>query len=200
MVVCPDCGKDVPDANFCKNCGASLPKESEVVEVKETESETADVVPVNAQIVETEDEGSVNVQDVETEEEIPSGSNKKAHFCYNCGFELEGDFPFCPNCGCNLKNKTQVNKPSYDSVVSTEQKSVLVSVILSVIIPGLGHFYLGLSRKGAIFLLAYVVSAILIFVIIGLLLVLIVWIWALVDVIQSTNALNNGESVEDKVL
>lgn len=190
MVVCPDCGKEVPDANFCKNCGASLPKVNEVIEVEDNspvETEIVDTIPVKA-------------QEAETEEEIPSGSDKKVNFCHNCGFELKGDFKFCPNCGYDLENKTQIRRPSHDAVVSVEEKNIIVSIILSAIIPGLGHFYLGLSRKGAIFLLAYVVSAILILLLIGFILVLVIWIWALVDVIQSTNALNRGESVEDKLL
>ena len=77
---------------------------------------------------------------------------------------------------------------------------MVISVILSIIFPGLGHFYLGLNRKGAIFLLAYVVSAILILLLVGFLLCTVIWIWALVDVIKSTNALNRGEYVEDKLL
>lgn len=189
MVVCPECGKEVPDANFCKNCGATLPKKSEIIEVEDTtpvETEVVDTIPVKA-------------EEVENEEEIPSSSGKKVKFCHNCGFELEGDFKFCPNCGYDLENKTQVRSREYDSVVTTEEKSILVSVILSVIIPGLGHFYLGLSRKGAMFLIAYVVSAILILLLIGFVLVFIMWIWALIDVIQCTNALNRGESVEDKL-
>lgn len=190
MVVCPDCGKEVPEANFCKNCGASLPKESEIVEVEET-------APVELEIVETI---PVRAEEVDAEEEIPSGSSKKVKFCHNCGFELEDNFKFCPNCGYDFENKTQVKSKAYDSVVTTDEKNILVSVILSVIIPGLGHFYLGLSRKGAMFLLAYVVSAILILLLIGFVLVLVIWIWALVDVIQCTNALNRGESVEDKLL
>ena len=189
MVVCPDCGKEVPDANFCKNCGASLPKESEVVEVKNT-------VPVEAEIV---DAIPVTSEEVFDEEEVSSSSNNNVKFCQSCGFKLEGNFKFCPNCGYDLENKTKVRPKSYDSVVATEEKSIILSIILSVIFPGLGHFYLGLSRKGIIFLLAYIVSFILIFILIVILLTLVIWIWALVDVIQSTNALNNGESVEDKL-
>ena len=34
---------------------------------------------------------------------------------------------------------------------------------------------------------------------IGFILVIAVWIWALIDVIKSTNALNAGEHVEDKL-
>ena len=70
MVVCPDCGKEVPEANFCKNCGASLPKESEIVEVEDT-------TPVEAEVVETI---PVRAEEVDAEEEIHSGSSKKVKF------------------------------------------------------------------------------------------------------------------------
>ena len=58
---------------------------------------------------------------------------------------------------------------------------------------------MGLDNKGAILLVAYVVSAILILLIIGFILVIIIWIWALVDTIRSASALNRGEVVEDKL-
>ena len=193
MVICPDCGKEVPDAKFCKNCGARLPEiidEAPVVNVKETgvvETTASDVIEVTP-------------REVRDEEVIETKTSNKAKYCFNCGHELNGEFRFCPNCGYDLQNKTTVSrKSSSDVVTASEEKNIIVAIILSVIIPGLGHFYLGLSRKGAMFLLAYVVSAILILLLIGLLLVLVIWIWALVDTIQSTNALNRGESVEDRL-
>ena len=75
----------------------------------------------------------------------------------------------------------------------------LLAIILSVILPGLGQIYLGLDRKGAIFLIAYVVSAILILFLIGFLLCTVIWIWALIDTIISTNSINKGEEVVDKL-
>jgi TM2 domain-containing membrane protein YozV len=76
---------------------------------------------------------------------------------------------------------------------------MLLAVILSIFLPGLGQIYLGLDNKGAILLVAYVVSAILILLIIGFILVIIIWIWALIDTIRSASALNRGEVVEDKL-
>ena len=194
MVICPDCGKEVPAAKFCKNCGASLSnvnEETQVVNVEETSIETK--VSDSPVVIETTAH-EVNEDDIEVE------ADRKSGYCFNCGHELNGDFKFCPNCGCDLENKTRINRrSSSDVVTSSEEKNILISIILSIFIPGLGHFYLGLSRKGAIFLFAYVISAVLILLLIGLLLVLVVWIWALVDVIQSTNAINRGESVEDKL-
>lgn len=193
MVVCPDCGKEVPDAKFCKNCGAKLPQvieETQVVNVRETGVESN--INDSAVIESTASEVNDDVVEINT--------SKKSRYCFNCGHELNGEFRFCPNCGYDLENKTSINRrASSDAVTSSEEKNIIVSIILSVILPGLGHFYLGLSQKGAIFLFAYVISAILIMLLIGFLLVLVVWIWALVDVIQCTNALNRGESVEDKL-
>ena len=92
-----------------------------------------------------------------------------------------------------------VNEPG-GVVKSSGDKNIIIAIILSVFLPGLGQLYLGLNRKGAIFLMAYVVSAILILILIGFLLCFIIWIWALVDVIISANALNRGDEVEDKLL
>lgn len=221
MVICPDCGNEVPDAKFCKNCGSRLPEVSKTsVEIEDADSEVSEVPVEKEEVskfsleieenepadekedVPVEETKSVDVEEavtvVETEDNKQSSSGPK--FCYNCGYELNGTFRFCPNCGYDLENKTGV-KPSSNnySVTSVEEKNIIVSIILSVIFPGLGHFYLNLNRKGAIFLIAYVVSAILILLLIGFILVWIVWIWALVDVIKSTNALNRGEVVEDKL-
>ena len=76
---------------------------------------------------------------------------------------------------------------------------MLIAVILSVFLPGLGQIYLGLDNKGALLLIAYVISAILTLLLIGFILVTVIWIWALVDTIISMNALNRGEEVKDKL-
>lgn len=207
MVICPDCGKEVPDAKFCKNCGASLAgvnEQTHVVDVEDSSDiETTvgdEVIEITPGEVKDAEVIEVNSRKVDDEEVFETKTSKSAKYCFNCGHELDGEFRFCPNCGYDLRNKTNVNrKSSRDVVTSSGEKNIIVAIILSVIIPGLGHFYLGLSRKGAIFLFAYVISAVLILLLVGLLLVMVVWIWALVDTIQSTNALNRGESVEDRL-
>ncbi|MBQ6099708.1 zinc ribbon domain-containing protein [Methanobrevibacter sp.] len=171
MVICPDCGMEVPDTKFCRNCGAYLAGETQIVNVESSQT--------------TED-----VHDVKTE---------KKKYCSNCGFELNGDFKFCPNCGYDLKNRVVNNNANRNVVNAYEEKNIVLAIILSVIFPGLGQFYLNLNHKGIIFLIGYIVSAFLVFFVIGFLLVFVIWIWALVDTIQSTNALNAGESVEDRL-
>ena len=187
MVICQDCGKDVKDAKFCSNCGALL-KKSEAVPAEET----SEVQETGAGF----EEASENVKE-EPVKETPAGT-KKSKFCTNCGFELNGDFKFCPECGHDLSRKLNNTSPGSPSV-GGEEKNMVLAVVLSVIFPGLGQFYLGLNNKGVLFLIGYIISAILVLLIIGALLCLVIWIWALVDTIQSTNAINNGEYVEDKL-
>ena len=174
MVTCPDCGKEVPSAKFCKNCGATLPVEE------------ANSPVVTDDISSVEDESAVGED--ETEDNIK--------FCHACGFEIEEDIRYCPNCGADLHNS------GIPTQTSTEprDKNIIVAIVLSVIFPGLGQFYLGLNHKGLMFLIGYIISAVLILLLVGFILCFVIWIWALVDVIQSTNALNRGENVEDRLL
>ncbi len=190
MVICPECGKDVKDAKFCSNCGALLQQkeEKQTVEIEDV-AQKEDVNDVS----DSEEKEDAEVIPPETKQE-----SKKYKFCRNCGYELTGDYKFCPECGYDLSGKVTANQSPVPSANSGE-KSLVLAIILSVIFPGLGQIYLGLNQKGILFIVGYIISAILIFLLIGFILVFVVWIWALVDVVQSTNAINNGEYVEDKL-
>ena len=168
MVICPDCGKEVPKDKFCKNCGAYL---GNIQEIPKTTETLPEVSVVNG--------------------DAPARNIK---YCTNCGCRLGDDFKFCPNCGYNLNSPVKTQ-----NITLKKEKSMLIAVILSVFLPGLGQIYLGLDNKGALLLIAYVVSAILILLLIGFILVIVIWIWALVDTKISMNALNRGEEVEDKL-
>ncbi len=171
MVICPDCGKESAGEKFCKNCGAYLANIEEV--------------------------GAIETQsDALIEENVSTNHGSNLKFCYNCGAKLSCNFKFCPECGQNLRSDIIKTKTTQ---ASSKEKSTLLAVILSVLLPGLGQIYLGLDNKGAIFLIGYVISAILILLIIGFLLVIIIWVWALIDTIISANALNRGEEVKDKI-
>ena len=191
MVICPECGKDVKDAKFCSNCGALLQQkeEKQTVEIEDVGQKEDVNVDVNA----SEEKESAEVIPPETKQE-----SKKYKFCRNCGYKLTGDYKFCPECGYDLSGRVTANRSSVPSANSGE-KSLVLAVILSVIFPGLGQIYLGLNQKGILFIVGYIISAVLIFLLIGFILVFVVWIWALVDLVQSTNAINNGEYVEDKL-
>lgn len=238
MVVCPDCGNEVPDAKFCKNCGAKLPEieEIDVVEnetVADSPEEVTDVVEaepadVSEEISEAEsvDDTADSIDDdtveeepeITSEEEVEANTERKTKFCSNCGNEVAIETAFCPKCGFKLTQEEQTKfcqscgqKININaeicphcgvrvaSIHSSEEKSVILSAILSFLFPGLGHLYIGLTKKGISFIIAYIVSAILIMLLIGMLLVIIVWLWALIDSIKSTEAINRGEFVEDKL-
>lgn len=232
MVLCPDCGKEVPDAKFCNNCGAKLPEieENDVVVEEPVEEVVEDVAVVDSTVDEIDDvvdvavvDSTVDVVEEEpaddsTEEEIEVNASKDTKFCSNCGTEVSIETSFCPKCGFKLTQEEQTKfcqscgqKININAEIcphcgvrvanirGVEEKSVVLSAILSFLFPGLGHLYIGLTKKGISFIIAYIVSAILIFLLIGIVLVIVVWLWALIDSIKSTEAINKGEFVEDKL-
>jgi TM2 domain-containing membrane protein YozV len=115
-------------------------------------------------------------------------STPKTKFCQNCGKKIDINAEICPHCGVRV-----------GGIVRSGNKSVVLAAILSFLFPGLGHIYNGLTKKGVSFVIAYIVSAILMLILIGWILVLIVWIWALIDAIRTTESINRGEFVDDKL-
>jgi len=65
------------------------------------------------------------------------------------------------------------------------RSSVLLTAILSIIFPGLGHMYIGEEGKGIKLLIVALIGIILTFVIIGAIVYAIVWIYALYDSVTS---------------
>ena len=218
MVICQECGKEVKDAKFCSNCGATLTK------TEETEVKTDDVIESPELEVkdDVEDPIEENVEEKTVDEPIETNDVKKSKFCTNCGNEIDVETAFCPVCGFNL-NQKQEQQPQTKfcqscgekininaeicphcgvrvaGMAPSEEKSVVLAAILSFLFPGLGHLYNGLTKKGVSFIIAYIISAVLILLVIGFVLVLIVWIWALIDSIKTTEAINRGEYVDDKL-
>ncbi|MDO5831509.1 MAG: zinc-ribbon domain-containing protein [Methanobrevibacter sp.] len=192
----------------------------EVVPEVESEEEVTEVPVIEEQEEEPVEEEVIEDSAEEDEETIEVKTDKKSKFCPNCGIEVALQTAFCPNCGFKL---TQEEKPRTKfcqncgkkidinaeicpycgvrvaNVRPSEEKNVLLAAILSFLFPGLGHLYLGLNKKGVSFIIAYIVSGILILILIGFILALIVWLWALIDSIKSTEAINKGEFVEDKL-
>ena len=196
----------------------------EVVEEDATEEEQGVVVEEDA----TEDSIEEEPAEEEVAEEEPASEEdeseinvvKKSKFCSNCGTEVAVGTVFCPQCGSKLTEeegpKTKFCSNCGETIDinaeicphcgvrvsaprATGEKNVIVSALLSIIFPGLGHFYLDLNTKAISFIIAYIVSLVLIMLIIGFILVFVVWIWALIDVVKCTDAINRGEYVEDKL-
>ena len=188
------------------------------VAADESVEESVDV-PEEAAVDEVIDD-SADEEPVKEETEETIDVAKKSKFCPNCGTEVSQETVFCPQCGFRLKGeetpqtkfcqncgkKIDINAEicphcgvRVARAPSSEEKNVLLAAILSFIFPGLGHLYLGLNTKAVSFIIAYIVSGILVIFLIGIVLMLIVWLWALVDSIKSTEAINRGDYVEDKL-
>jgi TM2 domain-containing membrane protein YozV len=72
-------------------------------------------------------------------------------------------------------------------------KSPLAAVLLSFLIPGVGQFYCGEVKKGAIMLGIYLVSWLTTLIVIGFVGVIGVWIWSMFDaysIAKGTTALS----------
>ena len=229
MVICPDCGKDVKKAKFCSNCGARLPDADKPVDEPTIEKQVVEEEIVVEAVNEEPARDESPVDEPAFEDSNDSADDvKKTKFCPNCGIEVALGTAFCPNCGFKLMQEeksqtkfcqscgkkidinaeicphcgvrvTNFNNNSYNYTYNSGDKNVLLAAILSFLFPGLGHLYIGLNKKGISFIIAYIVSAILVFILIGFVLMIIVWLWALIDSIKSTEAINRGEFVEDKL-
>lgn len=225
---CSNCGSILPKAEETVDVPVEeepveeVVQESEAVEAEaESVEEDIDVPVVEEQEEAVEEEVTDEpVEEEQAEEDDTIEVNIKSKFCTNCGAEVLPETAFCPKCGFKLKGdenpqtkfcqncgkKIDVNAEicphcgvRVANVSVYQEKNVLLAAILSFLFPGLGHLYLGLNKKGIYFIVGYIISWILVIILIGFVLALIVWIWALVDSIKSTEAINKGEFVEDKL-
>lgn len=120
----------------------------------------------------------------EVENQTVASQNTK--FCTNCGDQIDVNAVICPKCGVQIAG-------------TTEEKSPILALILSVFFPGIGQFYNGQPKKGIILIIAAIISLVLILILIGGVLYLIVWVYALYDAYTSAVSINNGEQLEDRL-
>jgi TM2 domain-containing membrane protein YozV len=81
-------------------------------------------------------------------------------------------------------------------VVRDSPKNPIVAVALSFLFPGLGHFYLGNARKGALLLGAEMASFLLMPVVIKFLLVPAIWVYGMVDAYKAAAATTRQSDVQ----
>ena len=127
--------------------------------------------------------------------------NGEFQFCPKCGYKMAKGLKFCPECGSPTSNTPHVNNTvnnTGNSVVNTN-KDPLLAAILSFLIIGLGQIYLGLTKKGIILFLAAIVSGVLMLILIGFILWLLIWAYAIYDAYNSAQKMQNGIAVEDTI-
>ena len=69
-------------------------------------------------------------------------------------------------------------------------KNPAIATILSFFFMGLGQVYNGQIGKGILFLVFYVVSLLLMFVVIGFITTPILWVWGMIDANNSAQRIN----------
>ena len=136
-------------------------------------------------------------------------------FCPNCGKTSMEGAKFCENCGTALPTGSAPSQPSaqappqyqaqpqYQSqpysappqygqpvYATVPLKSAGLAAVLALIIPGLGHIYLGKIGDGIVYLVLSVVLGALFFLIVPLIILLILWIWQIFDAYNKANQYN----------
>lgn len=103
-------------------------------------------------------------------------------YCPNCGKEVEAGDRFCKYCSFNLEDQSgSPDEKVYTNAVKDDPRSTGLAMVLSVILPGLGAYYIDGNTTGlVIFLLSLVivvVSGILPFLlIISFVVLLVLWL------------------------
>jgi len=77
-------------------------------------------------------------------------SEEKSKYCTFCGTMIPYYETYCPSCGEALPTLPGMKKKQ-------PKKNVMVAVVLSLIVTGLGHFYIGRRRRGATFLFGTII-------------------------------------------
>ena len=106
-------------------------------------------------------------------------------YCPKCGLELQfEDAEICPKCGVRIKNPP---------IPVGEIKSTGIAAIASFIVPGLGQIYCGEIGRGIMILIGFIIACLTIFIVIGIILAPIVWIWNIYDAYMLAKKVNAGE-------
>ena len=138
--------------------------------------------------------------------------------CAQCNIELDGKL-VCKTCAEGMIRSSQAPPaqprpqpqqpqyaaqpyPGYPGTVVIRHKEPILSLILSLFIPGLGQVYNGQIMKGIVFLALYVilwvVSGLLMVVLIGfctMVLPILIWVYAMYDAYVVAGRINRGERV-----
>ncbi len=102
-------------------------------------------------------------------------------FCHNCGNEIDAKAEICPNCGVRVKAST------------TGPKNSGVAAVLSFFWMGLGQIYNGEIGKRILFIIFYIISIALCFVLIGFITTPLLWIYGIYDAYKTAEKINIGE-------
>jgi TM2 domain-containing membrane protein YozV len=118
-------------------------------------------------------------------------------FCSNCGKEIPAGSAFCTSCGTPVQAGGQPAPmpgtfPQAGPGPQGARKSMLVALILSFILPGLGQYYAGQTRKGRNYIIIAIILFLTILLEIGIILYPIFWLYSMVDTFLTVRKANSG--------
>lgn len=106
-------------------------------------------------------------------------------FCENCGKEIPDNARFCGNCG---KQITKANN------IVTEEKNMILALLLSIFLVGLGLVYAGDKKKGIVLSIAIVIFNRLRKVEIFLVIAIILWAYGIYETYRQVKRANGEEN------
>ena len=179
MVKCQNCDTELDDGvKFCPNCG------SKVVELLEDSNE--DKVKTCPNCGKEVDDGVKFCANCGTKVDGSQDSSTvviPTKFCQGCGKKIDFNATTCPYCGFT-SNVTKIKEP-------------ILSLVLSLLLPGLGQIYNGEVKKGIIFIILDIVFIALAFIIIGAFLYFILWVYGMYDAYTTAEKINKGEFIQN---
>lgn len=179
---CSNCGNVVPDGEkFCPKCGSKVENKSVNNQNTKYCSNCGEQVEENSEFC-SHCGATTNKEKKSNENSI---NNQNTKFCANCGAKINANAVACPKCGASIAGNAGVS----------EEKSVGLSVVLSILLPGLGHFYLGLHIRGFTFLIAFLVSLCTHQFYISV----IIWTICLIDIFGCAKRFTKGEHIKDSI-
>ncbi len=99
--------------------------------------------------------------------------------CHRCGNDMRPEDRYCHRCGVE-----RTYAPASRPVIA---KSAAAAVILSIMLPGLGHLYAEDRGTGIMLILATVALTVLgLLLLVPLAVLLVVWLWAMLDAARAT--------------
>jgi len=115
--------------------------------------------------------------------------DRKTKFCQNCGAEIDIAAEICPKCGVRIAPSPAAPSPA----VRIDKKSEGIAAVCSFLFTGLGQIYNGQIGKGIMFVMIGAILFISIFLVIGLILYPLFWLYNIYDAYTTAQRINAGE-------